>query len=136
MTTTEDAAVAAAYAWLIAAVFYRSITLAQTWAAVRESARSTAAIGMLIAGALALNYVITSENAPNTVRCILAGWEMSPWQFLLVVNLTLNVLSAAGGGGAASGLGCSVVLAGSVEREHPARASAAATRIEVNARFM
>ena len=92
MTPTEAAAVAAAYAWLIAAVFYRSITLAQTWAAVRESARSTAAIGMLIAGALALNYVITSENVPNTVRGILAGWEMSPWQFLLVVNLILLVL--------------------------------------------
>jgi len=92
MTPTEAAAVAAAYAWLIAAVFYRSLTLAQTWQAVRESARSTAAIGMLIAGALALNFVITSENVPNTVRNILAGWEMSQWQFLLVVNLILLVL--------------------------------------------
>lgn len=92
MTPTEAAAVAAAYAWLIAALFYRSLTLAQTWQAVRESARSTAAIGMLIAGALALNYVITSENVPNTVRGILAGWEMPQWQFLLVVNLILLVL--------------------------------------------
>ncbi|MGG5821882.1 TRAP transporter large permease [Falsiroseomonas sp. HW251] len=92
MTPTEAAAVAAAYAWFIAAVFYRSLTLRQTWSAVVESARSTAAIGMLIAGALALNYVITSENVPNTVRGILAGWEMSRWQFLLVVNLILLVL--------------------------------------------
>jgi tripartite ATP-independent transporter DctM subunit len=92
MTPTEAAAVAAAYAYLIAALFYRSLTLAQTWTAVVESARSTAAIGMLIAGALALNYVITSENVPNTVRGILAGWEMSRWEFLLVVNLTLLVL--------------------------------------------
>jgi tripartite ATP-independent transporter DctM subunit len=92
MTPTEAAAVAAAYAYLIAALFYRSLTLAQTWTAVVESARSTAAIGMLIAGALALNYVITSENVPNTVRGILAGWEMSRWEFLLVVNLILLVL--------------------------------------------
>jgi len=92
MTPTEAAAVAAAYAFLIAAMFYRSLTLAQTWTAVVESARSTAAIGMLIAGALALNYVITSENVPNTVRGILAGWEMSRWEFLLVVNLILLVL--------------------------------------------
>lgn len=92
MTPTEAAAVAAAYAWLIAALFYRSLTLAQTWQAVRESARATAAIGMLIAGALALNYVITSENVPNTVRGILAGWEMSPREFLLVVNVILLVL--------------------------------------------
>jgi tripartite ATP-independent transporter DctM subunit len=92
MTPTEAAAVAAAYAWLIAAVFYRSLTLRQTWTAVVESARSTAAIGMLIAGALALNYVITSENVPNTVRGILGGWEMSQWQFLLAVNIILLVL--------------------------------------------
>lgn len=92
MTPTEAAAVAAAYAYLIAAVFYRSLTLRQTWAAVVASARSTAAIGMLIAGALALNYVITSENVPNTVRGILAGWEMERWQFLLIVNLILLVL--------------------------------------------
>jgi tripartite ATP-independent transporter DctM subunit len=92
MTPTEAAAVAAAYAWVIAAVFYRSLTLRQTWTAVVESARATAAIGMLIAGALALNYVITSENVPNTVRGILAGWEMSQWQFLLLVNLILLVL--------------------------------------------
>ena len=92
MTPTEAAAVAAAYAWFIAAVVYRSLTLQQTWYAVVESARSTAAIGMLIAGALALNYVITSENVPNAVRGILAGWELSQWQFLLVVNIILLVL--------------------------------------------
>jgi tripartite ATP-independent transporter DctM subunit len=92
MTPTEAAAVAAAYAYLIAAVLYRSLTLRQTWTAVVESARSTAAIGMLIAGALAFNYVVTSENIPNTVRGILAGWEMSQWEFLLIVNLILLVL--------------------------------------------
>lgn len=92
MTPTEAAAVAAAYAWLIAAVLYRSLTLRQTLTAIRDSARSTAAIGMLIAGALAFNYVITSEGVPNTVRGILAGWEMSRWEFLLLVNVILLVL--------------------------------------------
>jgi tripartite ATP-independent transporter DctM subunit len=92
MTPTEAAAVAAAYAWLIAAVLYRSLTLRQTLVAIRDSARSTAAIGMLIAGALAFNYDVTSENIPNTVRTLLAGWEMSRWEFLLVVNIILLVL--------------------------------------------
>ena len=92
MTPTEAAAVAAAYAFVVAAVFYRSLTLRQTASALRESARSTAAIGMLIAGALAFNYVITSENIPNVVRGLLAGWEMEQWVFLLAVNLILLVL--------------------------------------------
>ncbi|MBU8538391.1 TRAP transporter large permease [Falsiroseomonas tokyonensis] len=92
MTPTEAAAVAAAYAFLIAALFYRSLTLRQTYSAVVDSARSTAAIGMLIAGALAFNYVITSENVPNAVRDLLAGWNLSRLEFLLVVNLILLVL--------------------------------------------
>ncbi|WP_439596294.1 TRAP transporter large permease [Falsiroseomonas sp.] len=92
MTPTEAAAVAAAYAYLIAALFYRSLTLRQTYAAVVDSARATAAIGMLIAGALAFNYVITSENVPNMVRDLLAGWNLSRLEFLLVVNLVLLVL--------------------------------------------
>jgi tripartite ATP-independent transporter DctM subunit len=92
MTPTEAAAVAAAYAFVVAAMVYRSLSARQTYDTVLASARSTAAIGMLIAGALAFNYVVTSENIPNTVRNILAGYELSKWEFLLAVNLILLVL--------------------------------------------
>jgi tripartite ATP-independent transporter DctM subunit len=92
MTPTEAAAVAAAYAFVVAAVVYRSISARETYRTVLASARSTAAIGMLIAGALAFNYVVASENIPNTVRNVLAGWELSQWQFLLAVNLILLLL--------------------------------------------
>ena len=92
MTPTEAAAVAAAYAFVVAAVLYRSISARETYATVLASARATAAIGMLIAGALAFNYVVASENIPNTVRNVLAGWELSRWEFLLAVNLILLVL--------------------------------------------
>lgn len=92
MTPTEAAAVAAAYAFLVAALLYRSLSLREAYGTVLESARSTAAIGMLIAGALAFNYVVASENIPTTVRSLLAGYELSQWQFLLAVNLLLLVL--------------------------------------------
>ena len=54
--------------------------------------RSTASIGMLIAGALAFNYVITIENIPETVRGLLAGHELGPVAFLFWVNIILLVL--------------------------------------------
>jgi len=92
MTPTEAAAVAAAYAFVVAAAAYRSLSAREAYHTVLASARSTAAIGMLIAGALAFNYVVASENIPNTVRNMLAGWELSQWQFLLAVNLLLLVL--------------------------------------------
>src|SRR4029450_11472293 len=58
------------------------------------SARITISIGMLIAGALVFNYVITVENIPKALSALLKGYELSPLGFLLLVNLLLL-----GGGG-------------------------------------
>ncbi|MBL8703483.1 MAG: TRAP transporter large permease [Rhodospirillales bacterium] len=92
MTPTEAAAVAAAYAFLVAAVWYRNISFADAYAAVLNSARSTSAIGMLIAGALVFNYVVTIEQIPEAVRRLMAGYELSPLVFLVAVNVILLVL--------------------------------------------
>ena len=92
MTPTEAAAVAAAYAFVVAVVLYRNVTAADTYGAVLASARSTASIGMLIAGALVFNYVVTIENIPEVVRRILAGYDLSPMAFLFWVNVILLVL--------------------------------------------
>jgi C4-dicarboxylate transporter, DctM subunit len=92
MTPTEAAAVAAAYAFLVAVILYRNVTAAATYGAVLSSARSTASIGMLIAGALVFNYVVTVENIPEVVRNILAGYNLSATAFLFWVNVILLVL--------------------------------------------
>lgn len=91
-TPTEAAAVAAAYALLVSALLYRSVTGRAVYGALRSSARVTVSIGMLIAGALVFNYVITVENIPRTLSALLATWELSPLAFLLIVNLLLLVL--------------------------------------------
>jgi C4-dicarboxylate transporter DctM subunit len=91
-TPTEAAAIAAAYAYLISLVLYRSISLRSTYDAVLSSARSTASIGMLIAGALAFNYVVTIENIPQTVKAMLSVYDLSQTTFLIAVNIILLVL--------------------------------------------
>ena len=92
MTPTEAAAVAAAYALLVAVLWYRNVSLRDAYVATLNSSRATASIGMLIAGALIFNYVVTIEQVPQTVRGLLAGYELSPMMFLLWVNLILLVL--------------------------------------------
>jgi tripartite ATP-independent transporter DctM subunit len=91
-TPTEAAAVAAAYALLIAGGLYRSVTLSGIYRSLLGSARTTVSIGMLIAGAMAYNYVITIENIPKTVSAILTATELSPVGFLMLVNVILLVL--------------------------------------------
>jgi len=91
-TPTEAAAVAAAYALLVSALVYRSVTARDVYGALRTSAKVTVSIGMLIAGALVFNYVITVENIPRTLSTMLAGVQLSPLGFLLIVNVLLLVL--------------------------------------------
>lgn len=93
-TPTEAAGVAAAYALLISAGLYRSMRWADLYESLLSSARMSISIGMLIAGALVFNYVITSENIPKTLSVAMKGLELSPLGFLLLVNLILLVLGA------------------------------------------
>ena len=91
-TPTEAAAVAAAYALAVSAILYRSVSWRDLYGTLVRSSRITISIGMLIAGALVFNYVITVENIPKVVAALLKGWQMSPAMFLLVANVILLVL--------------------------------------------
>ncbi len=91
-TPTEAAAVAAAYALLVSTLLYRSVSVRDCYVALRTSARITVSIGMIIAGAIAFNYVITAENIPRTLSTVLQAYELSPLAFLALVNLLLLVL--------------------------------------------
>jgi C4-dicarboxylate transporter, DctM subunit len=93
-TPTEAAGLAAAYALLVSAVLYRSVGWRDLYTSLVTSARVSISIGMLIAGAMVFNYVITSENIPATISTVLKGMELSPLVFLLLVNVLLLVLGA------------------------------------------
>jgi tripartite ATP-independent transporter DctM subunit len=92
MTPTEGAAAAAAYALLAASLIYRSLSPRQVYGVLLSSAKATTSVGMLIAGALAFNYVVTAENIPVSVQQFIAGFHVTPIGFLLLVNAILLVL--------------------------------------------
>jgi len=91
-TPTEAAAVAAAYALLVSAFIYRAVKAPELYQSVLTSAKTTASIGMLIAGALVFNYVVTVENIPRTISAILLSWDLNAVTFLIIVNIILLVL--------------------------------------------
>ncbi|HYL89562.1 MAG TPA: TRAP transporter large permease [Burkholderiales bacterium] len=91
-TPTEAAAAAAAYSLLVSAALYRSVRWGDVYRSLVGSARITISIGMLIAGALVFNYVVTVENIPKTVAALLKARELSPFTFLLAANILLLVL--------------------------------------------
>ncbi len=66
-TPTEAAAIAAAYAFLVAAVFYRALNFATVRAVMHDSVRSGASVGLIIGSALIFNYIVASENIPAQI---------------------------------------------------------------------
>ena len=91
-TSTEAAAVAAAYALILAAVFYRTLSVASLRAIMLESVKSSASVGLVIGGALILNYIVASENIPTLLAEVLQSLSVTPLVFLLGVNLLLLLL--------------------------------------------
>ncbi|WP_202331614.1 TRAP transporter large permease [Mesorhizobium sp. L-8-3] len=100
VTPTEAAAVAAFYALVISFLVYRSVSFRQFYTTLLNSSRSTASVGILIAGALTLNYVIARENVPNSLADFMAQFELSKWGFLIAMNLLILALGCILEGGA------------------------------------
>jgi tripartite ATP-independent transporter DctM subunit len=91
-TPTEGAAAAAAYALLASVLIYRSLSVRQLYDALLGSARATTSVGMLIAGALVFNYVVTVENIPRSLQQLMNAYQLSAGGFLLLVNIILLIL--------------------------------------------
>jgi tripartite ATP-independent transporter DctM subunit len=92
MTPTEAAAVAALYALVISILLYRSVSVRGVYGSLLASGRSMASVGLLIAGALVFNYVVTREDIPKSVSAFMTAFQLAPIVFLLLVNALLLVL--------------------------------------------
>lgn len=91
-TPTEAAAVAAFYALMLAAMFYRAISLGKLYQVFVDSARSSASVGIVIGGAFILNFIVIQEQIPQAISAMLEGAEISPILFLILVNLLILAL--------------------------------------------
>ncbi len=81
-TPTEAAAVAALYALLVAGLWYRSLTFRALYDVFVDSARSSASVGLVIGSALIFNYIVASENIPQTLSQFMTSLELTRGGFL------------------------------------------------------
>jgi C4-dicarboxylate transporter DctM subunit len=93
-TPTEAAAVAAVYAFAIAVFVYRDIGMRQVPEVLIEAAKVTIMLMFIIANALLFAHVLTTERIPQAIAEQIIAWNMSDWQFLIVVNILLLVAGA------------------------------------------
>jgi len=93
-TPTEAAAVAAVYAFAIAVFVYRDIGMRQVPEVLIDAAKVTIMLMFIIANALLFAHVLTTERIPQAIAEQIIAWDMSAWQFLIVVNILLLVAGA------------------------------------------
>jgi len=91
-TPTEAAAIAAFYALLLAVLFYKALSFKALFNVFVESARSSASVGIVIGGAFILNFIVISEQIPQSIAMLLDGTDVNPIVFLIVVNLLILAL--------------------------------------------
>ncbi|TYR31566.1 TRAP transporter large permease [Mesorhizobium microcysteis] len=89
---TEVAGVTVAYALLIGAFVYRSLTVRAVWVGLRDTVEATASILFIVATAAVFAWVLTLDQVPARAGAFLLGLSDNPIVLLLLVNLLLLVV--------------------------------------------
>jgi tripartite ATP-independent transporter DctM subunit len=91
-TVTESAAVGAIYALAVTALFYRSLTLRDFWAAVTQTIRTTAMVMILVGTATAFAYFLAIYQVPAAILNLLTSISDNPIVIFLLINIALLML--------------------------------------------
>jgi C4-dicarboxylate transporter DctM subunit len=90
-TPTEAAAVSAVYAAFVAVFVHRDVRLRDVPKVLTDSARLTTMLMFIVANAYLFAFVLTTEQIPQSIASAVLAAELSPWVFLLAVNVILLV---------------------------------------------
>lgn len=91
-TVTEAAAVAVVYALAVSGLVYRELTFAKLYQALKESARLTAAVLIILAAANLFAWMLAFTHFPARLEEVILATITSPLAFLLAVNVLLLVV--------------------------------------------
>lgn len=86
-TPTEAAAMAVCYTFVVSKFVYREISFKDVGAILVRSARMSAMVMFIIANAILFTFVLSLERIPGKIAAFLIDLDLSPWLFLLMVNL-------------------------------------------------
>ncbi|HEX4883676.1 MAG TPA: TRAP transporter large permease subunit, partial [Casimicrobiaceae bacterium] len=90
-TPTEAAAMSAMYAFFVSVFVYKDLTLKQVPKVLLDSANLSAMILYIITNAVLFSFLLTSEQIPQSLAAWINEMGLSPWMFLVVVNVLLLI---------------------------------------------
>jgi len=90
-TPTEAAAMSAVYAFFVSVFIYKDLTLKQVPKVLLDAANLSAMILYIITNAVLFSFLLTSEQIPQALSEWINTMGLSPWMFLVVVNILLLI---------------------------------------------
>ena len=90
-TPTEAAAMSAADAFVVSVFVYKDLTLKQVPKVLLDSANLSAMSLYIITNAVLFSFLLTSEQIPQSLSTWINEMGLSPWMFLVVVNILLLI---------------------------------------------
>jgi C4-dicarboxylate transporter DctM subunit len=91
VTPTEASAIAVAYA-LAVGILQRTLSLKGFYDSILETGSTTAVVFMVLAGAGAVSYLITTQQVAAKLGLYLTSHQMSAGYYLLLVNIVLLIV--------------------------------------------
>lgn len=91
-TPTEAAALGVLASLLLSAVIYRELTWAKVITILRETAKGSVMVLMIIAGAMLFGYAMTTSSVAPTVSRLVAELDVPAWVAFFTINLLLIFL--------------------------------------------
>lgn len=88
-TPTEAAAVSAVYSFVAAVFIYRDLRVRDTFRVLLSAANTSAMLLYIVTNAVLFSYLLTSEQIPQAVSEWVTSQHLSPWMFLVAVNVAL-----------------------------------------------
>jgi tripartite ATP-independent transporter DctM subunit len=91
-TPTEAAVAASAYALLLSALVFRSLSLRDLTRISRETATTSCSILIIVAGSAIFSWLLTANNVARVVQDMVTGVTENAWLFLLIVAVVTLVV--------------------------------------------
>lgn len=91
-TPTEAAAVSVVYAVFVTKYVYKTLKWSDLPDIFIDSAKNTAVVLIILAASLGIGMLASFLGAAEQLTEFLISFNMSPWQFLLAVNIVLLIL--------------------------------------------
>lgn len=91
-TPTESAALGTIGSLVISGVIYRELTWEKLRVVLRNTARGSVMVLMIIAAAMIFGYVMTTTQVAAAISQLVAGSGLPPWALFISINLLLIFL--------------------------------------------